>query len=81
MEENNRTARVCDGQCQKCTLVQQTYCSAVRLHALMEHEQLLFSRIEHLEEAIDALGRRLAGENLIIAQGGDGAEKVSTESI
>ena len=74
------TARKCDGQCQNCNLMQQTYCSAVRLHAIMEHEQVLFTKISHMEEAIDALGRRLNSEHLIIAQGGDGAEKVAEES-
>ena len=69
------TARKCDGQCQNCTLIQQTYCSAVRLHALMEHEQNLFERINHIEEMLAALGK----PNILIAQGGDGAEKVSEE--
>lgn len=79
MEEKKTKPRICDGQCQNCNLIQQSYCSAVRLHALMEHENILFSRLAHLEEAIDALGRRLTSEELIIAQGGDGAEKVSEE--
>ena len=69
--------RVCDGKCQNCNLIQQTYCSAVRLHALMEHEQEMFSRLARIEESINSLGKRLQPEDLIIAQGGDGAEKVS----
>ena len=74
--ETNGT-RACNGQCQNCTLIQQTYCSAARLYALMDREQLLFSRLADLEGAINALADRLTPENLIIAQGGDGAEKVS----
>ena len=69
--------RVCDGKCQNCNLIQQSYCSAVRIYALMEHEQNLLARVSKIEEALSALDNRLKGENLIIAQGGGGAVKVS----
>lgn len=72
-------AKPCDGLCQNCNLVQQTYCSAARLHALMEHEQILFSQLSRIEEALNALVKR--PENLLIAQGGDGAEKVANNTI
>ena len=72
-------AKPCEGQCQNCNLIQQTYCSAVRLHALMEHEQILFSRIAAIEEKLDSIVKR--PENLIIAQGGDGAVKVASNNI
>lgn len=74
-------AKVCDGKCQNCNLIQQTYCSAVRLHALMEHEQELFSRLSRIEESVNVLEKRLKPEDLIIAQGGDGAVKVSETTI
>lgn len=71
-------SRTCDGQCQKCSLIQQTYCSAVRLYTLMQHEEALFERIGHLEEKMDSLDKRFAqSEELIIAQGGGGAEKAT----
>ena len=74
------TARKCDGQCQNCTLIQQTYCSAVRLHAFMEHEQDLFARLQRIEQAIDEIDRRMKPDS-IIAQGGDGAVKVAESTI
>ncbi|MBQ3984506.1 MAG: hypothetical protein II636_04180 [Bacteroidales bacterium] len=74
------TARKCDGQCQNCSLMQQTYCSAVRLHSFMEHEPVLFEKIDSLERAVAALTKRLDSGGLIIAQGGGGAEKASEES-
>ena len=74
------TARKCDGQCQNCNLMQQTYCSAVRLHALMEHEPVLFEKIDALEKAVSSLTARLNNEGLIIAQGGGGAVKASEET-
>ena len=70
------TARKCDGQCQNCNLVQQTYCASVRLHAFMEHEPVIFEKLEHIEKMLAAFEKT----NLIIAQGGDGAVKVSEES-
>ena len=72
-------AKVCDGLCQNCNLIQQTYCSAVRLHALMEHERDLFNRIASIEEKLDAIVKR--PDNLIIAQGGDGAVKVANNNL
>lgn len=71
-------AKTCDGQCQNCNLVQQTYCSAVRLHALMEHERILFSRLASIEEKLDAIAKQ---PDIIIAQGGDGAVKVANNTI
>lgn len=41
----------------------------------MEHEQTLFSMLSRIESALN----RLNSEELIIAQGGDGAEKVAKE--
>ena len=71
-------SRTCDGQCQKCSLIQQTYCSAVRLYTLMQHEEALFNRIGHLEESVDELSKKLVeSEELIIAQGGGGAVKTT----
>lgn len=42
----------------------------------MEHEQVLFEKLEHIEKMLSAIEQ----PNLIIAQGGDGAVKVSEES-
>lgn len=80
METNERK---CDGQCQKCTLLQQTYCSAVRMHALIQHEPILFSRLEKIEEAMKAIEQRLIqfGEPVKdIAPIGAGADNTAPES-
>ena len=77
-QEQNR--RTCDGQCQSCSLIQQTYCSAARLYALMEHEQVLFKRLEQIENTLSSLERKFKQDDIIIAQGGDGAGKRSPET-
>ena len=64
----------CDGKCNTCNIVQQSYCNLVKFKA--EQDKVLYSRLDHIEETIAALDRRLNSE-LFIAQGGDGAEKVS----
>ena len=74
------TAKKCDGQCQNCSLVQQTYCSAVRLNRFMEHEPVLFEKIDALEKSVAKLMARLDNDGIIIAQGGGGAVKASEES-
>ena len=73
--------RVCDGQCEKCNLIQQTYCSAVRTHAMMENERVFSTRLEHIEEVLSELAKRLGSENIIIAQGGSGAEKATKKQL
>lgn len=81
MEQNE--PRKCDGKCQNCTLLQQTYCSAARLYAFMQHEPTLFSKIEKMEESLSSIERRLAqfGEPANnIAPIGPGAENTVPES-
>ena len=47
--------RKCDGNCQNCPLTQQTYCAAARLYAFMQHEPVLFERLDRIEKALAAL--------------------------
>lgn len=83
MESNANQPRKCDGQCQMCPLYQQTYCSAVRMYTLMNQQGATHTRLEHIEEALDALTRAVEkiapAQRLItpIAQKGDGAENRS----
>ena len=45
----------CKGECQKCTMQQQLYCATARLYAFMQHEPVLFERIEKIEKALAGL--------------------------
>ena len=35
---------------------QQIYCAAARLYAFMQHEPVLFERIEKIEKTLEAIG-------------------------
>ena len=67
----------CDSKCSTCNIVQQAYCKLVQFRT--EEDSKLSERLDRLEASIDALDKRLNSE-LIIAQRGDGAEKVAEES-
>lgn len=64
----------CDSKCSTCNIVQQAYCKLVQFRT--EEDTKMSERLERIEEAISALDKRLNAE-LIIAQWGDGAVKVS----
>lgn len=57
----------CDGKCSTCNIVQQAYCKLVQFET---------ERLDKIEASLTAIEKRLDSE-LIIAQGGDGAEKVT----
>ena len=65
----------CDGQCQNCSLMQQTYCSAVRLHSMAQQEQVLLEKIAKLEESITAIEKSLTQKEIALM--GAGAEKAA----
>ena len=64
----------CDGKCSTCNIVQQSYCKLVQFRT--EQDKAIFARLEHLEEALREVTKKFSSE-IIIAQGGDGAEKVA----
>lgn len=68
----------CDGKCNTCGMLQQVYCRLVQFRT--EQDAKLVARIDHLEETIASIDKRLNAE-LHIAQGGDGAEKVSESKL
>lgn len=47
--------KTCDGNCLGCSFQQQTYCSAQRTYQMMKNEEVLFSRLSVMEEALEAL--------------------------
>ena len=64
----------CDSKCNTCNIVQQAYCKLVQFRT--EEDAKMSERLVKIEEALTSLDKRLNAE-LIIAQGGDGAVKVS----
>lgn len=68
----------CDGKCSTCGMIQQVYCRLVQFRT--DQDAKLMSRLDRLEETVMALDKRLNSE-LVIAQGGDGAEKVSESNL
>ena len=45
----------CKGECQKCPMTQQIYCTVARVHAFMEHEPVLFERMDRIEKIVERL--------------------------
>lgn len=64
----------CDGKCATCNMMQQVYCRLVQFRT--EQDAKLSERLDRIEKSLATLN-----SELIIAQRGDGAEKVSEESI
>lgn len=64
----------CDGKCTTCNLIQQAYCRLVQFQT--EQDGKLVERLDRIEKSLATLN-----SELIIAQRGDGAEKVAENSI
>ena len=64
----------CDGKCSTCNIVQQVYCRLVQFRT--EQDGKLAERLDNIEKSLASLDQRL-NSDLIIAQGGGGAEKAS----
>ena len=81
--------QTCTGDCLKCSFQQQTYCAAQRTYQQMKNEEVLFSHIANIEEAIAALQMAFNkfGDGQLInpfkiedkAQDGGGADNRSPE--
>ena len=50
--------KACDGNCLGCSFQQQVYCSAQRTYQMMKNEEVLFSRLAALEEAVGRFSNR-----------------------
>lgn len=48
-------ANTCTGDCLKCALQQQVYCSAQRSYALLENQRAIVERLDHLETAVSSI--------------------------
>ena len=68
----------CDGKCQTCNIMQQTYCKLVQFRS--SQDEKLVARLADIEESVKALERHLSSE-VIIAQGGDGAQEGKVSDI
>ena len=52
MTENNK----CTGDCLKCSLQQQVYCSAQRTFGIMKNQESIVSRLDIIQTALSAFG-------------------------
>ena len=59
----------CTGDCLKCPVNQQIYCSAQRTYAMMENQRAIVERLDRLEARLAETPPLIS-----IAQKGDGAE-------
>jgi len=73
----------CTGDCLKCSLQQQMYCSAQRTYAIMKNQEAIVARLD----ALDARLSKFDNSEIInpfakdIAQNGAGAENRASEII
>ena len=70
----------CTGDCLRCSLQQQVYCSAQRTHAIMGNQEAIIARLDEIAARLSALrsdGPMIRFETK--AQKGSGAENRETE--
>ena len=66
----------CSGDCLRCSIQQQMYCSAQRTYAIMRNQEAIVARLDALDSKLSAFSNqqpmiRLEGND---AQNGSGAE-------
>ena len=65
----------CTGDCLKCSIQQQMYCSAQRTYAIMRNQEAIVARLDRLDQALGKLIGPVEGIiNPIEAQKDSGAE-------
>ena len=51
-------AEKCSGECIKCSMQQQLYCSAYMSHAIMENQRVIVERLDLTDKAVSSLTER-----------------------
>ena len=67
--------KTCTGDCLRCPMQQQIYCSSQRTYAMMENQRSFEARLERIERSLDRLANTESLIPLDNAQSAGGAEQ------